>query len=49
MKAEVDKKDSIIATSEEQLTTLQSQLKGSMKGGTCEASCYKTRIDELEG
>nr|CAI5820715.1 unnamed protein product [Callosobruchus analis] len=48
MRAEVEKKDQLIAASEEKLTTLQQQLKSSIQGVSCETLCYKTRIEELE-
>ncbi|KAJ8979029.1 hypothetical protein NQ317_003132 [Molorchus minor] len=48
MRAEVEKKDHLIAASEEKLAAVQSQLKSSIQGVSCEASCYKTRIDDLE-
>lgn len=48
MRSEVEKKDSIIALSEEKLAAVQMQLKSSIQGVSCETICYKTRIEELE-
>ncbi|CAH1175728.1 unnamed protein product [Phaedon cochleariae] len=48
MRAEVEKKDQLIAASEEKLAAVQAQLKSSIQGVSCETTCYKTRIDEME-
>ncbi|KAG5880204.1 hypothetical protein JTB14_018995 [Gonioctena quinquepunctata] len=48
MRAEVEKKDNLIAASEEKLSAVQSQLKSSIQGVSCETTCYKTRIEELD-
>lgn len=48
MRTEVEKKDSIIALSEERLAAVQMELKSSIQGVSCETICYKTRIEELQ-
>ncbi|KAJ8954424.1 hypothetical protein NQ318_011099 [Aromia moschata] len=48
MRAEVEKKDHLIAASEEKLAAVQSQLKSSIQGVSCETTCYRTRIEDLE-
>ncbi|KAJ8950847.1 hypothetical protein NQ314_007769 [Rhamnusium bicolor] len=45
---QLKKKDCLIAASEEKLTAVQAQLKSSIQGVSCETTCLKTRIDELE-
>ncbi|KAJ8920804.1 hypothetical protein NQ315_004945 [Exocentrus adspersus] len=48
MRAEIEKKDSLIAESEQKLSAVQCQLKSSIQGVSCETTCYKTRIEDLE-
>ncbi|XP_023311145.1 ELKS/Rab6-interacting/CAST family member 1-like [Anoplophora glabripennis] len=48
MRAEIEKKDCLIAESEEKLAGVQAQLKSSIQGVSCETTCYKTRIEDLE-
>lgn len=48
MRAEIEKKDCLIAESERKLAAVQAQLKSSIQGVSCETTCYKTRIEDLE-
>lgn len=48
MRAEIEKKDCLIAESEQKLAAVQAQLKSSIQGVSCETTCYKTRIEDLE-
>ncbi|KAF2879372.1 hypothetical protein ILUMI_26797 [Ignelater luminosus] len=49
MRAELDQKNCLIASSEEQLAGVQDQLKSTIAGVSCETTCLRARIEELEG
>lgn len=48
MRNQIEKKDTLIAISEEKLEKVQTELKSSIQGVSCETICYKTRLEELE-
>ncbi|XP_031343759.1 nuclear anchorage protein 1-like [Photinus pyralis] len=48
MKAELHQKNALISKSEERLACVQEQLRNTIKGVTCETSCLRKRILELE-
>nr|XP_015836117.1 PREDICTED: uncharacterized protein LOC657573 isoform X2 [Tribolium castaneum] len=48
MRAHLEKKDCLIAKSEQQLADVQDQLRTSIESLSCETNCLRNRIDELE-
>ncbi|XP_044268560.1 centromere protein F-like [Tribolium madens] len=48
MRAHLEKKDCLIAKSEQQLADVQDQLRTSIENLSCETTCLRNRIDELE-
>ncbi|KAK4879351.1 hypothetical protein RN001_007497 [Aquatica leii] len=48
MKNELKQKNNVIATSEQQLSSVQEQLRKTIKGVSCETSCLRSRIAELQ-